>query len=1231
MGGNKWTTEQSLAISERNCDLLISAAAGSGKTAVLVERIIGRIIRDNPPMDVDRMLVVTFTNAAAAEMSERIGNAIAKNLETQPENIHLQNQLTLLGRADIKTIHAFCLQVIREYYHILEIDPATRTADPTEVLLLQKEVLADYFESLYSKEDEGFFVLLETFGEDTKDNRLQELVLQLYEFVQGYPNPKKLLVEMAEKFHLQENETINHCPWISLIREGVLGYVELVEFLLDTAMKMASTTTGMDGYLGLLEREAEAVEVLKESLSGGYMDWHRAYVSIDFGRLPPYKGDDKEIAEQIKSLRNEAKDVIKKLGATFFCYDENMQTALVKGLYPIVRDLGQLVIGFMDAFAEAKKDKLILDFHDYEHFCLRVLVDPESTLQNIIPTEAALELQNRYDEIMIDEYQDSNMVQEMILASVSKEGMGQNNRFMVGDVKQSIYRFRLAMPELFNAKYNTYPFGSGGKTQKIVLSKNFRSRKNVLDGINFICKQAMSAAFGDVEYNEEVALYAGATFPETEENHGGSNEIILVEKEVPEDLDVPEEYKDLGAKQLEALVIAKRIQDLVASGYHVFDGKSGTYRPVEYGDIVVLFRGVKSWVPVLEEVFGVQGIPFYAESSGGHFDVVEVDTILQLLRILDNPYQDIPLLTVLFSPLYGVTADEMILMRQMEKKGLFFECLLAYMESGEDAILKEKLTKFYEDLMHWRNKVKEVSLYELISYLYEATGYYQYVGLTAGGDLRQANLQLLLERAEAYEKGSLKGLFYFIRYVEDLQMVDGETSTAKLQSAAENLVRVMTIHKSKGLEFPVVIIGGMGGKFNEMDLRKSVIAHQVWGMGLDYTNLEQRAVYRTLAKTALVESLRLENLSEELRVLYVAMTRAKEKMILIGNVANVEKSLGKWQLYGENGKEKLPIYRLRRAHSYLDWVMPALQRHPNVDCTDGQYKGYFGGKLFQNEESTWKFSVCTQEDILGLEMEKAEEKQEKANFFADWKEHATGEFTEEIKKQYDWAYPNLESTKLVGKSSISELKRKNMEVEGVETQGYGLHTVEALGIQKEKGKLTAAQIGTATHTLMQYLDFQKTYTQENLQAHAMELVEQGTLSVEEEKSLHYGEMMKFFKTDLAKDLQKAEIIERERPFAMLVPANEVYQDAKYQDVTDEILINGIVDCYYILDGEVVLVDYKSDRLYKEEEYLQRYQIQMELYALALGKGLGKPVSKAYIYSFALGKAIEIVPLKNKRC
>lgn len=1220
MGGNRWTTEQLLAITERNCDLLISAAAGSGKTAVLVERIIGRIVNDG--MDVDRMLVVTFTNAAAAEMSERIGNALAKKLEAEPENIHLQNQLTLLGRADIKTIHAFCLQVIREYYHILQIDPATRTADPTEVKLLQKEVMTDYFEALYSETDEGFFVLLETFGEDTKDSRLQELVLQLYEFVQGYPNPKKLLGMMADKFLLQEGETIDHCPWISLIREGVLGHVQLAEFSLDMAMKLASGTAGMDGYLTCLEREAEGVENLKESLAGGYMDWHRAYVSIDFQRLPPYKGEDKDIAERIKNLRNEAKDTIKKLGETFFCYDADMQTDLVRALYPVVRDLGQLVIGFMDAFAEAKKDKLILDFHDYEHFCLSVLVDSESTLQNIIPTEAGREMQGRYDEIMIDEYQDSNMVQEMILASVSKEGLGENNRFMVGDVKQSIYRFRLAMPELFNAKYNTYPFGGGGKTQKIVLAKNFRSRKNVLDGINFICKQVMSADFGDVEYNDEVALYAGATFPETAEHHGGSNEMILVEKEAPEDFDVPEEFRDLGAKHLEAMAIAKRIETLIASGYHVFDGKNGTYRPVEYGDIVVLFRGAKSWVPVLEDVFGVAGIPFYAESSGGHFDVVEVDTVLQLLRVLDNPRQDIPLLSVLFSPLYGFTADELVLMRQMEQKGLFFECLLAYMESGEDVVLQEKIQKFYGDLLSWRSKIKELSLYELIAYLYEVTGYYQYVGLTSGGDLRQANLQLLLERAEEYEKGSLKGLFYFIRYVEDLQMVDGETSTAKLQSAGENLVRVMTIHKSKGLEFPIVILGGMGGQFNEMDLRKPVIAHQVWGMGLDYTDLEHRAIYRTLAKTALVESLRLENLSEEVRVLYVAMTRAKEKMILVGNVGNVEKAMEKWAISGMKGKEKLPVYRLRKSRNYLDWVMPALLRHPRMTCLEGAYKGYFGGKLFADEESTWGFSVYTQEDILGGEIQKAEEQQEKAQFFGDWNMEGIGDFAEEIAKQLDWQYGYKEATKLVGKSSISDLKRKNRQTNEVEVP-RGLHTVEALGIKKEAGKLTQAEIGTATHTVMQYLDLRISYTKATLEQAVLEMVEMGALSKEEEKHLRYDEILKFFQSDLAKNLGRAETIECERPFAMLMPANQVYQDEKYQNVTDEILINGIVDCYYILDGEVVLVDYKSDRLYKQEEYKNRYQMQMDLYRIALERGLGVAVSKAYIYSFVLGRAIEV--------
>lgn len=1224
MGESRWTKEQLQAIEARGCDLLVSAAAGSGKTAVLVERIIRRITTDEPPTDIDRLLVVTFTNAAATEMCQRVGSAIAKKLEQEPQNLHLQNQLTLLARADIKTIHSFCLQTIREYYHILGIDPAVRTGDPGEVKLLQQEVLDDYFEELYQNpENDGFLMLLETFGEETGGSRLKDLILQLYNFAQGYPEPMELLEEMAEQFALENGQSVDSCMWIGLIREGIKGSVAFARYLLDKAMKLASTTSGFEAYLECLEKEDEGMEKLENALEYGYAQWHMAFIQTEFPRLPAYRGEEKELAEGIKALRNEAKEVRNKLGATYFCFSEEMQSELIRSLYPVARGLAELVQGFTVRFRAAKKEKLMIDFHDYEHFCMEILVQKGSSLDHVIPTSAAEEIQKRYDEIMIDEYQDSNMVQEMILAAVSGESKGENNRFMVGDVKQSIYRFRLAMPQLFNAKYQAYPLLEGEKFRKIILSKNFRSRRNVLDGANFLFRQLMSLEFGDVDYNDEAALYPGASFPDTEKLHGGENEVILVESDGNSEEDGREELEDLNRRQLEAMAIANKIKEMVEEGFCVVDKESGNYRPIKYGDIAILLRSMKNWGTVLDDVFGQAGLPYYAETAEGYYDVPEVDTVLNLLRLLDNPRQDIPLLSVLHSPLYDLSADDLMQMRLIGGKGLFFDCIGEYLIQGEDVALKEKLQGFMGDLTRWRQQVKELTLHELLRYLFEESGYYDYVGMTSGGGLRQANLRLLLEKAEQFEKGSHKGLFFFIRYVEDIKTAEAETSTAKLQSEAENLVRVMTIHKSKGLEFPVVFVADTGKLFNEMDTRATVLTHQQWGFGMDYKDLEQRVVYRTLSKTALAEVIRLENLSEELRVLYVALTRAKEKLILTGTAKDIEKAIKKWAVAAEGKESRLSVFRLRRSKCYLDWIMPALLRHPHAKWVRDEYEisNDISKKLFFDEPSFWKISLKTKEDILLKEVEKKVELENQENFFSSWntEEDYSGK-KEEIINLLKWRYPHMAATNLPSKISISEVKRKYMEEITGERDLPVINLKLPKDVKKER-PLTAAEVGTAMHGVLESADLREEYDEEKLEMLIGEMQQKGKLSEKEVIALRKGELLQFFASPLAKRLRQSSSFEKERPFAMLMPAKELYLGEDYANVEDTVLINGIIDCYFIEHDHVILLDYKSDRIYEEEAFRDRYKIQLQLYKRALEQALGKKVTEVYIYSFAMGKGI----------
>lgn len=1221
---NRWTEQQKQAIAARGCDLLVSAAAGSGKTAVLVERIITRIIEEK--QDIDRLLVVTFTKAAASEMSQRIGAAISERLEKEPDNQHLQDQIAFLPRADIKTIHAFCLQVIQEYYHILAIDPATRTADPTETTLLQREVLDGLMEELYADEGkEWFFHLLETFSPDADDNRLREYILEAHAFAQSSPNPDALLDNIAAQYALAENETVDSCIWFPLIREGVSAGLEFAFSLMQRAEQLAGAS-GFEGYLERIAAEREGIEAMLASLSGEYKNWYLAYAAIDFARLPAYRGEDKETAEKIKGLRNEAKKTLEKLHESYFRYNAETQTQLLRALAPTVQGFIRLTKLFAARFADAKKEKLMMDFHDYEHFCLKILTAEGSTPERVIPTAAAEELRERYDEIMIDEYQDSNLVQEMILSAVSGESIGKNNRFMVGDVKQSIYRFRQAMPELFQQKYEAYPAEEGGRTRKIVLSQNFRSRKNILDGVNFLFRQIMQKGFGGIAYDADAALYAGAAFPPCEDGFcGGENEVLLLETKEAEDSELPEELSELNRRQLEALAIAEKIRKLMESDFRVLDKKTGEYRPLAYGDIAILLRSIKSWGGVLDDVFGTAGIPYYAEASEGYFDMPEVETILQFLQILDNPRQDIPLLAVLHSPVYGLTAEELVQIRLEGGNGPYFDCVTGYLQNGGDERLRGRLAAFLGDLEHWRLAARDLSLPELLRRLYRETGYYDYLSVTAGGALRQANLRLLLEKAEQYEKGSRKGLFYFIRYVADLKTADASASSAKLQSEGADLVRVMTIHKSKGLEFPVVFVSDLGKQFNDMDARSPVIFHQKWGIGMDCVNPEQRTVSYTLSKRALAEAVRQENRAEEMRVLYVALTRAKEKLILTGAVKNLRKDLEKWAESGDCKTEHLPIFRLRKGSSYLDWVMPALLRHPQAAALPEEWEPDRGEPYrFWDEPSRWSLSLMTREDVLAAPVQEKETAAEQRSFFQNWEnaEEMTAQ-KEELFRILGWQYPHDMATRLPAKISISEIKRKYQEEMTGEVVPAA-HTLE-LPKREEKAALTPAQIGTAMHIFMEEADLRRAYSLPEIEQLAAELMERGRLTAEEAAALRKKELLVFFESDLAGRLRAAKQIEKERPFAMLMRPRELFFGPEYADLEEKILVNGIIDCYFT-EGEadsIILVDYKSDRIYKEETLRERYAVQLQLYRTALERATGLPVKETYLYSFALGRAIAL--------
>ena len=653
------------------------------------------------------------------------------------------------------------------------------------------------------------------------------------------------------------------------------------------------------------------------------------------------------------------------------------------------------------------------------------------------------------------------------------------------------------------------------------------------------------------------------------------------------------------------------------------DKKTGEYRPLRYGDIAILLRSMKNWSSVLDDVFGREGMPYYAETAEGYFEVPEVETMLNLLRLLDNPRQDIPLLSTLHSPIYGFSADELMQIRLQGGKGAYYDCLRLSLQE-KDAALQERISAFLTDLQRWREQVRDVSLHELLRLLYRETGYYDYLSVTAGGTLRQANLQLLLEKAEQYEKGSHKGLFYFIRYVEDMKTAEAETSSAKLPTEGEERIHVMTIHKSKGLEFPVVFVSDMGKSFNETDTRNAVLLHPKWGCGMDYTDIEKRAAYRTLAKRALAEAMQEENLAEEMRVLYVALTRAKEKLILTGTVKDLEKALFRWSSTADCGTAALPVSRLRRAKNYLDWVMPAYLRHPMRERLAAEWESLLPEQhVFSAEESTWKLSCMTKEAALRETAQEQKATREQRAFFAEWESPAA--LTEERQAVFrilSWQYPYGRETKLPAKLSISEIKRKYQEEMTGEIVTPA-HREIKLPDFAEKAGLSSAELGTAMHTFMEEADFRKSYTKEDIDKLAAELVQRGRLTAEEAKFLRKKELLQFFASELAQRLRSADRIEKERPFSVLMRPKELFFGAEYRDVTDEILVNGIIDCFFIEKNVGILIDYKSDRIYDERELKERYRIQLELYRTALERALGLPIQETYLYSFAMGKAISL--------
>ncbi len=1263
-----WTKEQKKVIDLRNRNLLVSAAAGSGKTAVLVERIINRITEKSHPVDIDRLLIVTFTNAAAAEMRERIGAAIEKALSCAPENEHLQRQLTLVHNAQITTIDSFCLYVIRNHFHEIDLEPNFRIGDEGELRLLKEDVLRKVLEENYEEGAPGFLALVEGYSPGRSDAALHEMILSLYEFSQSYPWPEEWLKMCRRGYGVDDEAGINECFWIQPLTETIRYVVCDLAGLARQALALTCDEDGPQMYERAIRSDLE--KYIQIAQCEHFTDFWKALNGLTYDRLPSSRGfdGDKEKLEKVKALRDKAKDVVKKLKCQyFFCSPATMAEQL-RRTEPMAAELARLASSFAAAFAAEKRRKNLVDFGDLEHFALEILVDRETKEAR----RTAEEFKDAYEEIMIDEYQDSNYVQETILRAVSRETRGKNNIFMVGDVKQSIYRFRLARPELFMEKYDTYTTDDSDR-QRIDLHKNFRSREEVLSFINDIFYKIMAKDLGNVAYDSEAALYPGAVYP-LPEDQGDKEmfepEVLLFDNhdDLLADLETAAFHPEsLDKKQMEARMTAGRIAELLKSQF-VTDRETGKLRRIRCCDIVILLRSLSGWADTFAAVLNDAGIPAHTVSATGYFSAVEVQTVLAMLRILDNPRQDIPLAAVLRSPVAGLTDEELALLKLSGGEADFHAGVLlrceevcgetkrapggseGETETGTEAetALDRKLRRFYRLYLKLRALVPDTPIHELIEVLLKETGYGDYAAAMPAGARRRANLRMLVEKAIAYENTSYKGLFHFVRYIDKLQKYDVDFGEADLTGENEDVVRIMSIHKSKGLEFPVVFVCGLGKHFNRRDVQSRMVLHPELGMGLDCMDGERRVKSPTIVKKAVAKQTELENLGEELRVLYVALTRAKEKLILTGGMKDAAEALETIRetalAKGAQREEKTLSYLEREgASGYLDWILPAL-------CA-------YGGR--------YKIRVTGVAELAASEMEKQIGSVFDREACMEQIRGADAGLKEALDRRFSFCYPNRSDLLRKNKYSVSELKHRAMRehFEREQEENVPLFVREEIvpyippfarrqeEEKEESGR--GALRGTAMHRVMECCEFNAGVS---VEMQIEQMLADGKITQEAKELVKVPLVEAFFASAAGVRMKKAEAAGRlfkEKPFVMGFTAEElaafgfdepgeqkeemrqtvspargadVHNDEAGEDLT---LIQGIIDVFWVEEDGIVVLDYKTDRVKNAAELAARYAAQLHLYAEALERICNRDgerrvrVKERLLYSFRLGEIIAV--------
>ncbi|PLS02975.1 helicase-exonuclease AddAB subunit AddA [Neobacillus cucumis] len=1238
--GVTWTNDQWKAIAARDKDILVAAAAGSGKTAVLVERIIQKILSKDESIDVDQLLVVTFTSASAAEMRHRIGEALEKAIDQNPESRNLRKQLSLLNKATISTLHSFCMEVIRKYYYLIDVDPGFRIADETEAQLIRDEVMEELFEEEYGKkENEAFFNLVDSFTSDRSDAALMDIVRSIYDFAQSNPLPDSYLETMVSMYQVEKVSNIEELSFIGALLFDIKLQLEAAKEMINQALELTKLPNGPAPRAENFLDDLQVIDTLMSAEQDSWNTLYQAMQTWSFSRAKQVKGDhyDKELTEKAQKLRDKAKKKIQGIKDELFSRRPESFLRDMEEMRPLIDTLVYLVKEFSTRFAKAKREKGLVDYNDLEHYCLAILTEGVKENGEFLPSEAALAYRRHFKEVYCDEYQDTNMVQETILKLVAKDEEETGNLFMVGDVKQSIYRFRLAEPQLFLSKYNRFTVDGSVSGLRIDLAQNFRSRKEILDATNYLFKQIMGVKVGEIQYDEAAELRNGAPYSEEREY---PVELILIdqnaESQTPEEQEpendtqvVEFDVADLEQSQLEARVIAAKIKELISSGSPVYNTKTKKERPLMYRDVVILLRSM-TWAPQFMEEFKQQGIPIYANLSTGYFEATEVSIMMSLLRVIDNPYQDIPLASVLRSPIVGLNEEELSKIRIVKKRGSFWEAVSSFCLSNTDEVNEpyyEKVRIFFDLLKEWRSLARQGSLSELIWQLYRDTQFYDFVGGLPGGKQRQANLRALYDRARQYEQTSFRGLFRFLRFIERMMERGDDLGAARALGEQEDVVRIMTIHSSKGLEFPVVFMAGMARNFNMTDIRKPYMLDKEFGFASKYVNASKRISYPSLPQIAFKQKKKMEMLAEEMRVLYVAMTRAKEKLYITATLKDAGKQIDKWRDVSTNTEWLLKDYERAGAMSYIDWIGPSLMRHQTShEFLDEGERSLQIPQEISNHPSIWKITLQHADEIKKEAITIENEEDEWLNRVQNFEQMPSeSNLAEKIHARLTWEYPFPGSASHRSKQTVSEIKRVREftdEYSSKELVGrFSKSILKRPKFMQEK-QLSPAERGTAMHMVMQHVDLTKEVNENAIVEQLAWMVNNELLTAEQSEVIDAKLIAQFFTSSLGQRFFYAKAVHREVPFTVSLPAREVYPD--WNEGDESVFVQGIIDCILEDENGLVLIDFKSDGItdrYKggfqqAKSILEdRYKVQINLYTKAIEQIWKRDVAERYLFFF----------------